>query len=39
VRQVYLPGGDFYEIRPVNYSGLDEVFRIEAIIDNGETIT
>jgi hypothetical protein len=39
VRQVYLPGGDVYEIRPVNYSGLDEVFCIEAIIDNGETIT
>lgn len=38
-RSVYLPGGDVYEIRPVNYSGLDEVFRIEAIVDNGETIT
>ena len=38
-RRVYIPGGDVYEIRGVNYSGLDLVFAVEAIVDNGETIT
>lgn len=38
-RRVWLPGGDIYEIRTVNYSGLDLVFAVEAILDNGETIT
>jgi hypothetical protein len=37
-RRVNLPGGDVYEIRCVNYSGVDCVFAVEAIIDEGETI-
>lgn len=37
-RRVPLPGGDVYEIRCVNYSGLDYVFAVEAITDEGETI-
>jgi hypothetical protein len=38
-RRQYIPGGDIYEIRTHNFSGLDLVFAVEAIIDNGETIT
>jgi hypothetical protein len=38
-RRQYIPGGDIYEIRTHNFSGLDLVFAIDAIIDNGETIT
>ena len=37
-RRVALPGGDVYEIRCVNFSGLDCVFAVEAITDEGETI-
>jgi len=37
-RRIYIPGGDIYEIRTVNFSGLALVFEVEAIIDNGETI-
>lgn len=39
VRRVYIPGGDVYEIRTINASGLDLVFSVEAIVDEGETIT
>jgi hypothetical protein len=37
-RRVNLPGGDVYEIRCINYSGVDCVFAVEAITDEGETI-
>ena len=38
-RRIYVPGGDIYEIRTINSSGLDLVFAVEAIIDEGETIS
>ena len=38
-RRIYVPGGDIYEIRTINASGLDLVFAVEAIIDEGETIS
>jgi hypothetical protein len=37
-RRLYIPGGDIYEIRTINNSGLDLVFAVEAIVDEGETI-
>lgn len=37
-RRLYIPGGDIYELRSINASGLDLVFAIEAIVDEGETI-
>ncbi len=39
VRQVYIPGGDIYEIRCINTSGQSIVFAVDAMIDEGETIT
>ena len=38
-RRIYVPGGDIYEIRTVNYSGLDLVFQVDAIVDEGEIIS
>lgn len=39
VRQVYIPGGDIYEIRCINTSGQAIVFAVDAVTDNGDTIT
>jgi len=39
VRQVYIPGGDIYEIRCINTSGQSIVFAVDAVTDNGDTIT
>ncbi len=39
VFEVFLPGGDIYEITAVNNSGQDLIFAVDAIIDNGDTIT
>jgi hypothetical protein len=39
VRQVYIPGGDIYEIRCINTSGQPIVFAVDAATDGGETIT
>jgi hypothetical protein len=35
----WLPGGDVYEIRPLNNSGQDLVFALFAAVDNGDTST
>lgn len=35
----WLPGGDVYEIRPLNNSGQDLVFALYAAVDNGDTST
>lgn len=37
-RVVYVPGGDTYEIRAVNYSGLDLVFEVQSIVDEGDQV-
>lgn len=37
VQKIYLPGGDHYDIRCQNNSGQSLVFRVEAVIDNGDT--
>jgi hypothetical protein len=37
-RSQYIPGGDIYEIRAVNYSGLDLVFEVQAIVDEGDQV-
>jgi hypothetical protein len=39
VRQVYIPGGDIYEIRCINTSGQSIVFAVDGVADPGETIT
>ena len=39
VRQIWLPGGDHYEIRCINNSGQSLLFAIDAVTDEGETIT
>lgn len=39
VRQIWIPGGEQYEIRCVNTSGQAIVFAIDAVTDEGETIT
>lgn len=36
---VWLPGGDVYEIRPLNNSGQDLLFALYAAVDNGDTST
>lgn len=33
----WLPGGDVYEIRPLNNSGQDLLFALYAAVDNGDT--
>ena len=38
IRTLYIPGGDIYEIRAVNYSGLDLVFEVHAIVDEGDQV-
>lgn len=35
----WLPGGDIYEIRAVNGSGQALVFALDAVVDNGDTVT
>lgn len=37
VQSIDLPGGEHYEIRCQNNSGQALVFRVEAVIDNGDT--
>ena len=37
VQSIDLPGGDHYEIRCQNNSGQALVFRVESVIDNGDT--
>jgi hypothetical protein len=39
VRRVWIPGGDIYECRFVNYSSIPYVVQLLAIVDKGETIT
>ncbi len=39
VSSIWLPGGDLYEIRCINNSGQGIVFAVDALIDNGDTIT
>lgn len=39
VRGFYIPGDEHYEIRCVNNSGQSIVFAIDAVIDEGDTIT
>lgn len=39
VRGFYIPGGEHYEIRCINNSGQSIVFAIDAVIDEGDTIT
>ena len=38
IRSLYIPGGDIYEIRAVNYSGLDLVFEVQAVVDEGDQV-
>jgi hypothetical protein len=39
VRQLYIPGGDVYEIRAINNSGQAMVFAVDALEIPGDTIT
>ncbi|NBW23385.1 MAG: hypothetical protein EBR82_87120, partial [Caulobacteraceae bacterium] len=39
VRRVWLPGGDIYECRFVNYSSIPYIVQLVAVVDKGETIT
>ena len=39
VLRVWVPGGDIYSIWCVNYSGQALIFAVDAIVDNGDTIT
>ena len=39
VRQLYIPGGDIYEIRAINNSGQAMVFAVDALEMPGDTIT
>jgi hypothetical protein len=39
VRRVWIPGGDIYECRFVNYSSIPYVVQLMAVVDKGETIT
>ena len=38
IRSLYILGGDIYEIRAVNYSGLDLVFEVQAVVDEGDQV-
>ena len=37
--EMWLPGGDIYEIKAVNNSGYDLLFALDAIVDEGDTVT
>ena len=39
VRRLWIPGGDIYECRFVNYSSISYAVQLLAIVDKGETIT
>lgn len=39
VRAIYVPGGDYYEIRCINNSGQSIVFAIDQVTEEGTTIT
>jgi len=39
VRQIWIPGGEQYEIRCINNSGQSIVFAVDMVVDNGDTIT
>lgn len=39
VRQIWIPGGEQYEIRCINNSGQSIVFAVDIVVDNGDTIT
>lgn len=39
VRQIWIPGGEQYEIRCINNSGQSVLFAVDMVVDNGDTIT